>query len=43
MSVDRAALTALAAVAVWVAACRWVVRAIDRHEFKLDQQAGEET
>ncbi len=43
MTADRAALTALAAVAVWVAACRAVVWAIDRHELRLDEQAGEET
>ncbi len=42
MTADRAALTALAAAAVWVAACRAVVWAIDRHELKLDEMAGDE-
>ncbi len=43
MTVDRAVLTALAACAGWVAVWRGVVRAIDRHELRLDEQAGDET
>ncbi len=39
MTVDRAALAALAAAAVWVAACRAVVWAIDRHELRLNEIA----